>query len=162
MRIALDAMGGDHAPGPIVAGAVRAAQANPELRVVLIGDQTQVEPLLAEAGAARERLELFHASQTITMDETPIVALRKKPDSSISRCWQLLAERKVDAIVSFLRKKRARQHIKCVPGIKGAAVPLETIRARVVTGTGLVGCRHAARPRGLRWFCSSAAPVLFG
>ena len=100
MRIALDAMGGDHAPGPIVAGAVRAAQANPGLRVVLVGDQAQVEPLLAEAGAARERLELFHASQTITMDETPIVALRKKPDSSISRCWQLLAERKVDAIVS--------------------------------------------------------------
>ncbi len=99
MRIALDAMGGDHAPGPIVAGAVQAAVADPELRIVLVGDQAKVEPLLAGA-AVRDRLELLHSSQVITMEESPVVALRKKPDSSISRCWQLLAERKVEAIVS--------------------------------------------------------------
>ncbi len=99
MRIALDAMGGDHAPGPIVAGAARAAAADPELHVVLVGDRAQVEPLLAGA-AARDRLEVFHCTQVITMEETPVVALRKKPDNSISRCWQLLAERKVEAIVS--------------------------------------------------------------
>jgi glycerol-3-phosphate acyltransferase PlsX len=100
MQIALDAMGGDHAPGPIVAGAVQAVQADPSLRVVLVGDQAQMEPLLAGADALRERLELFHCTQVITMEETPVLALRKKPDNSISRCWQLLAERKVDAIVS--------------------------------------------------------------
>jgi len=100
VRIALDAMGGDHAPGPIVAGAVRAAAADPELSVVLVGDQAQVEPLLAGAAAARDRLEILHCTQVVTMDESPIDALRKKPDNSISRCWQQLAERKVDAIVS--------------------------------------------------------------
>src|SRR6188508_3401468 len=100
MQIALDAMGGDHAPGPIVAGALRAVAADPELRVVLVGDQAQVEPLLAAAPTGRDRLELFHCTQVITMEESPVVALRKKPDNSISRCWQLLAERKVDAIVS--------------------------------------------------------------
>src|SRR5262249_31197660 len=100
MLIALDAMGGDHAPGPIVAGAVQAVQADPSLRVVLVGDRAQVEPLLAGADAVRDRLELFHATQVITMEETPVLALRKKPDNSISRCWQLLAERKVDALVS--------------------------------------------------------------
>src|SRR6266478_3024164 len=100
MHIALDAMGGDHAPGPIVAGAVQAVAADPDLRVVLVGDQAQVEPLLAGAGAARDRLELFHCTQTVTMEETPVVALRKKPDNSISRTWQLLAEGKVEAIVS--------------------------------------------------------------
>jgi glycerol-3-phosphate acyltransferase PlsX len=99
MRIALDAMGGDHAPGPIVAGAVQAVAADPELRVVLVGDQAQVEPLLAGA-AGRDRLELFHCTQVVGMDESPVVALRKKPDNSISRCWQLLAQRKVDGIVS--------------------------------------------------------------
>src|SRR5437667_4883621 len=93
-------MGGDHAPGPIVAGAVRAAQADPELRVVLVGDQAQVEPLLSDASSVRDRLELFHCTQVVTMDESPVVALRKKPDNSISRCWQQLAERKVEAIVS--------------------------------------------------------------
>ena len=97
MDIALDAMGGDHAPGPIVAGALQAVAANPDLRVVLVGDRTQVEPHL---GGKPERVELFHCTQAITMEETPVLALRKKPDNSISRCWQLLAERKVSAIVS--------------------------------------------------------------
>ena len=53
MQIALDAMGGDHAPGPIVAGAVQAVAADPELRVMLVGDQVQIEPLLANAGNRR-------------------------------------------------------------------------------------------------------------
>src|SRR5437870_3130800 len=100
MQIALDAMGGDHAPGPIIAGAIQAVQADPGLRVVLVGDRAQVEPHLAQAGPERERLELFHCTQVVTMAETPVVALRKKPDNSISRCWQLLAEHKVDAVVS--------------------------------------------------------------
>jgi glycerol-3-phosphate acyltransferase PlsX len=100
MRIALDAMGGDHAPGPIVAGAIQAAVADPDLQVVLVGDRAQVEPCLAQAGNVGQRLELFHCTQIVTMEESPVDALRKKPDNSISRCWQLLAERKVDAIVS--------------------------------------------------------------
>jgi glycerol-3-phosphate acyltransferase PlsX len=100
MQIALDAMGGDHAPGPIVAGAVQAVTADPDLRVTLVGDQAQLEPCLPREGPARERLDVYHCSQVVGMDESPVVALRKKPDNSISRCWQLLAERKVDAIVS--------------------------------------------------------------
>src|SRR5438067_11160051 len=100
MQIALDAMGGDHAPGPIVAGAIQAVQAEPSLRVFLVSDQAQVDPLLAGADTLRERLELFHCTQVITMEETPVLALRKTPDNSLSRCWQLLAQRKVDAIVS--------------------------------------------------------------
>jgi glycerol-3-phosphate acyltransferase PlsX len=100
MQLALDAMGGDFAPGPVVAGAIRAVRNDPELRVVLVGDRAQVEPLLQNATDVRERLELFHCTQVITMEEQPVLALRKKPDNSISRCWQLLAERKVEAIVS--------------------------------------------------------------
>src|SRR5215831_14182086 len=98
MQIALDAMGGDFAPAPIVAGAVQAVAADPELRVVLVGDQARIEPLLA--GAARDRLEIFHCTQAIGMEESPVVGLRKKPDNSISRCWQLLAQNKVEGIVS--------------------------------------------------------------
>src|SRR5262245_62935655 len=100
MLIALDAMGGDHAPGPIVAGAVQAVQADPVLRVVLVGDQAQVEPALTQARAtavtavAQERIELFHCTQVVGMDESPVEALKKKPDSSITRCWQLLRQKK--------------------------------------------------------------------
>src|SRR6266852_2466313 len=81
MRIALDAMGGDHAPEPVVAGAVLAVNADPELRVVLVGDQAQVEPALKKASGpkvglmnvgaeeakgnelARDTHALFNASQ---------------------------------------------------------------------------------------------------
>jgi glycerol-3-phosphate acyltransferase PlsX len=101
MRIALDAMGGDHAPGPIVAGAAAAVATNPDLHVVLVGDRPQVEACLAKhTEAPGDRLEVFHASQVITMEDSPVKGLRQKPDSSISRCWQLLAERKVEAVVS--------------------------------------------------------------
>lgn len=100
MQIALDAMGGDHAPGPIVAGAVQAVLADPQLHVVLVGDRAQIEPCLGGVDWPRARLDIFHCTQVVTMEETPVVALRKKPDNSISRCWQLLAEHKVEAIVS--------------------------------------------------------------
>lgn len=100
MRIALDAMGGDYAPGPIVQGAIQAVEKDPDMHVVLVGDQAQIEPILAASAGARARLEIFHASQTITMEESPTSAFRKKPDNSISRCWQLMAQHKVEAVVS--------------------------------------------------------------
>ena len=101
MRIALDAMGGDHAPGPIVTGAVEAIQDRPDLTVVLVGDQERVETELAKYPAAdRSRLPIVHASQVIGMEEKPVEALRKKRDNSISRSWGLLASGDVQAVVS--------------------------------------------------------------
>lgn len=99
MRIALDAMGGDFAPEPIVAGAAQAVAADGELCVVLVGDEQRIQPLL-EGVAHRDRLEIFHCTQAVGMEESPVVALRKKPDNSISRCWMLLAQRKVEGVVS--------------------------------------------------------------
>ena len=93
MRIALDAMGGDHAPGPIVAGAVQAVAADPDLRVVLVGDQAQIEPLLAAAGGApRPPRDLSTAADSRRHGRVARSRPCKKPDNSISRCWQLLAE----------------------------------------------------------------------
>ena len=63
MRIALDAMGGDHAPGPIVAGAVQAVAENPDVTVVLVGDQAQVGPAVeAAGGTAGDRSVRDHAA----------------------------------------------------------------------------------------------------
>src|SRR3954468_11474672 len=101
MRIALDAMGGDFAPGPIVAGAVEAVRDKPELEVALVGDRPRVEAELAKfADAPGERLTIVHASQTIGMEEKPVEALRKKRDNSISRCWGLMAGGQVSTVVS--------------------------------------------------------------
>ena len=101
MRIALDAMGGDHAPGPIVAGAVEAVHDQPGLSVVLVGDRDRIEAELAKAPqAALDRLPIVHASQVVGMEEKPVEALRKKRDSSISICWRLMASGDVKAVVS--------------------------------------------------------------
>ena len=141
MRIALDAMGGDHAPEPIVAGAVQAVAADPEVRVVLVGDQARVEPLVPANAVGRDRIEFFHCSQAVGMEESPVVGLRKKPDNSISRCWQLLAQQKVVGIVSagntgamvagglFLKrflKNVSRPGIAAIlPTIKGPSVMID-------------------------------------
>jgi glycerol-3-phosphate acyltransferase PlsX len=141
MQVALDAMGGDHAPGPVVQGAVQAVAADPGLRVILVGDQAKVEPHLKAEGGTAQRIEILHCTQTIGMEESPVVALRQKPDNSISRCWQLLAEKKVDAVVSagntgamvagglrlrlFLKGVRRPGIAAVMPTFKGASVLLD-------------------------------------
>lgn len=100
MRLALDAMGGDHGPGPNVAGAIAAVSASPDLTVVLVGDRAILEPLLADANAPAGRIELIHASQNVGMDEKPADALRKKPDSTIAVGWKLTAAKQVDGFIS--------------------------------------------------------------
>lgn len=101
MRVALDAMGGDFAPAPIVAGACEVVAELPELTVCLVGDQVQIEAELTKApGASRDRLPIVHASQVVGMEDKPVEALRKKRDNSISKCWGLMASGQVDAVVS--------------------------------------------------------------
>ena len=101
MRIALDAMGGDHAPGPIVAGAVEAVRNDPAMTVLLVGPREVVEAELAKhADAPLERLPIEHAGQVVGMEEKPVEALRRKRDNSISKCWGLMAAGEVKAVVS--------------------------------------------------------------
>ena len=112
MRIALDAMGGDHAPGPIVLGAIQAVQNDADMHVVLVGDQAQIEPHLAAAQGVRDRLEIFHATQVITMEESPGLAFRKKPDNSITRCWQLMQQKKIQSKNKKQKKMPKKQMSK--------------------------------------------------
>lgn len=101
MRIVLDAMGGDHAPGPIVEGAVEAVRGEPGLTVVLVGVQARVEAELDRfPDAPRDRLPIVHASEVIGMEEKPVDALRRKRDNSISKSWELMASGEVSGIVS--------------------------------------------------------------
>lgn len=101
MRVALDAMGGDHAPGPIVDGAVHAVREIDGLAVVLVGQSDAIEAELTRHGdLPRDRLPVVHAADVIGMDEKPVEALRKKRDNSISKCWGLLAKGDVNAVVS--------------------------------------------------------------
>src|SRR5207302_4360414 len=110
----------------------------PDLTIVLVGDQTQLEPLLNAASVPAGRLEIVHASQCVDMKEKPIEALRKKPDASVFRCWQLMAEGKVDGLVSagntgavVAGGLRLKRFLKCVhrPGI---ATVMPTAKGRCV------------------------------
>jgi glycerol-3-phosphate acyltransferase PlsX len=101
MRIALDAMGGDFAPGSIVEGAVMAAgQLSEETDILLIGKEEVVEPLLRKYSYSASRISVQHAGQVIDMGESPTKALSQKPDSSIAVGYRLLKDKKVDAFCS--------------------------------------------------------------
>jgi len=101
MRIGIDAMGGDGAPRAEVQGAVDAsALLNADEKVVLVGDEAVIREHLSSHRGWEEHIEIHHASQTIGMDESPVEALRSKPDSSIAALVRLHKERRVDACIS--------------------------------------------------------------
>src|SRR5262245_41382701 len=153
MRIALDALGGDHGPGPNVAGAALAVAAAPDLTAVLVGDQPRLESLLAAGPVPRDRVEIVHAPTAVDMKEKPAEARRRKPDASVFRCWQLLAEGKVDGLVSagntgavVAGGLKTRKFLKCVhrPGI---ATVMPTAKGRCVIID--VGANVFPKPRHL-------------
>jgi len=100
-RIAVDAMGGDHAPGAIVRGSIQALDDNAEYEIYLVGDEGRICTELDSLDFAhRERVHVVHASQTVGMGESPIEALRTKKDSSLLRMVALAVEGQVDAMIS--------------------------------------------------------------
>jgi glycerol-3-phosphate acyltransferase PlsX len=94
-RVAVDAMGGDHAPLEIVAGALLAAGEGHE--VTLVGDEAAITPILDELGG---ELPVVHASQVIGMGDHPTRSLRERPDASIVVAADLVRDGKADAFIS--------------------------------------------------------------
>lgn len=98
-RIALDAFGGDHCPGPEVEGAVMAARKGS--RVVLVGDRGKLELELARhAGSDGLPISIHHASEVITMEDSPAKAVRSRPDASMPVCFDLVKQGEADAAMS--------------------------------------------------------------
>jgi glycerol-3-phosphate acyltransferase PlsX len=102
MKIAIDAMGGDHTPHPIVEGVVQAAGLVQEgTEILLVGQRAIIEKNLQSRFMPRGLpISLVHAPEVVAMDEAPAVALRKKRDSSIMVAMDLVKTRRADAIVS--------------------------------------------------------------
>jgi len=99
LRIALDAMGGERGPEEMVAGAIQAVEES-DLNVTLIGDENILNRVLQNQSSVSSRLQIVHASQVVSMDESPFEAIRKKKDSSISRAFEQLKNGEVDGVVS--------------------------------------------------------------
>ncbi|MCA9066913.1 MAG: phosphate acyltransferase PlsX [Planctomycetaceae bacterium] len=153
MRIALDAMGGDFAPGPNVQGALEAVSRIPDLEVLLVGDRAALESEVEKLGSLPPSISLVDSEGVVGMHEKPTVALREKPNCSIVRCWQLMANGDADAVVSagntgavVAAGLRTRLFLK---GVKrpGIAVTLPTLKGPCVLVD--VGANPAARPEHL-------------
>jgi phosphate acyltransferase len=99
VRVAVDAMGGDHAPDEVVQGALDYAVEHPAVDVILVGDTERIETL-AGAALPAANVSIVHASQVVGMDEHPALALREKKDASILVATDLVRRGEADAVVT--------------------------------------------------------------
>ena len=123
ITIALDAMGGDHGASVCVPAALAMLKDNPDLRIVLVGREQQIQPLL---NGNSERLSIVHADEVVGMDESPGDALRKKKDSSMRVAINQVKEGLADACVSAgntgALMATGKFVLKTLPGIDRPAI----------------------------------------
>ena len=155
VRIALDAMGGDHAPSEVVKGALLAAAEFP-VEIILVGLEDVVRKELAEAGPIPRNIEVFDAREVVTMDDTALAPLRRKRNSSVRVCANLVAEGHANAFVSAGNTGATWTSARAVMGmIEGVSRPaLATVVPSLKGHTLLldVGANVDAKPNHLREF----------
>ena len=100
VKVALDAMGGDNAPHEIVKGAIDALSQRDNLYVYVVGRQDAINAELSKYQYDRNRLEVVDAPEVIETAEPPVMAIRKKKDSSIVKAMNLVKDKTCDAFVS--------------------------------------------------------------
>lgn len=100
VNVAVDAMGGDNAPAEIVKGAIEAVNEDQRIRVFLVGQEQAIEQELAKYTYPAERVSVITATEVIEPSEAPVMAIRKKKDSSIVKSLGLVKEGTCDAVVS--------------------------------------------------------------
>ncbi|QDU61860.1 Phosphate acyltransferase [Planctomycetes bacterium Pan216] len=126
MRLAVDAMGGDHGPEPVVSGVLSALETDEDLSVVLVGDQDQIEPHLDATASVLDRISFNHTVEIVGMDESPAKAMRNKPEASTFRCWDLLSAGDVEGVISAGNTGAvvagALMSRRFLPGIKKPAI----------------------------------------
>lgn len=119
-------MGGDHGPSVTVPAALQALAGNPDLHLILVGDESQLNAQLVTHTYDTKRLTIHHASQCVAMDESPALALRTKKDSSMRVAINLVKEGLASACVSAgntgALMATARFVLKTLPGIDRPAI----------------------------------------
>lgn len=119
MRIVVDAMGGDHAPGNVVAGVVEAVRELP-VNVTLVGQEGPVQEQLKKFSYPQEKISVLNAPSVVDMDDNPIDVIRRKRDCSMAVGINLLKEPGYDAFISA--------------GNTGALVAAATFYLRMIEG----------------------------
>ncbi|MEH2067798.1 MAG: phosphate acyltransferase PlsX [Nostoc sp.] len=156
VRIAIDAMGGDHAPAEIVAGALRARE---ELGVdiLLVGDPQQIEAALPPKTNLGQ-VEIVTAQEAIAMDEEPLNAVRRKRNASINVAMDLVKQQQADAVFSAGHSGAAMAsallRLGRLPGVDRPAIG--TVFPTIVAGKPVlvldVGANVDCRPKFLEQF----------
>lgn len=152
LPIAIDAMGGDHAPAEIVAAAIDVVRGH-GLSVTLVGQASEIEPLLAGCSDCRHAIQVVDAPEIVTMEEHAVAAIRRKSRASITVACLEVAEKRASAIVSAGHSgavvASAIFTIGRMPGVErpGIAVPIPTALSTtplyIMDGGGVVDPRPA-------------------
>jgi glycerol-3-phosphate acyltransferase PlsX len=126
LPLALDAMGGDLAPGAVVNGAARALSKNPDLRFIFFGDEEAILPLMEKEPGLREVSEIVHTSEKVASTDLPSVALRKATKSSMRLAIDAVKDGRASGVVSsgntgaFMAM--AKLVFRTLPGISRPAI----------------------------------------
>lgn len=101
MRIAVDVMGGDHGCTVVALGVKLALEADDRITsILLVGREDEIKSALSATGLTSDRIEIVHASEVLTMDDSPVEGIRRKKDSSMVRAIELAREGRADAVIS--------------------------------------------------------------
>ena len=157
MRIGIDAMGGDSAPGEQVKGALAARELLAEDdRIVLIGNDSAIRQCLDQAPGPSDHIEIRHAEQVIAMDEAPVEALRSKPDSSIAVLVQMHRDGEVDACISAGNTgacvASAQMRLRRLRGVHRPGIAIITPTFRTPVAVCDVGANVNCRPQHLHQY----------
>jgi glycerol-3-phosphate acyltransferase PlsX len=138
MKIAVDAMGGDHGPPPAVEGAVQAAK-ELDIEVILVGDEAQLREQLEKVRCRDPRISVHHATQVVEMHESPTQVARKKRDSSIWLATELVKSGEATAVVSAGNTGASMVSAFFILGvIKGVERPAIAATLPTLTGTAIM------------------------
>lgn len=130
ITVAIDAMGGDYGLNVVIPACIRALKKNPQLKLLLVGDQTQINQHLKKTSfAGSNQISIIHASEVVGMDELPSQAMRNKKDSSMRVAINLVKDGLAQACVSAgntgALMATARYVLKTLPGIDRPAIIAE-------------------------------------
>ena len=100
VKVAVDAMGGDNAPGEIVKGCVSALEESKDIYIYLVGRESILEDELSKYSYPKERLSVVNADEVIETAEPPVIAIRKKKESSMVKALTMVKDKEVSAFVS--------------------------------------------------------------
>ncbi len=100
VKVALDAMGGDNAPFEIIKGGIEAINTSDKVKIYFVGQEEIIKDELAKYTYNSEQVEIVHATEVIETAEPPVMAIRKKKDSSIVKALTMVREGTCDAYVS--------------------------------------------------------------